>query len=408
MYAFRKPFSTGIYEGYTLWNMDYKILLIIAQVLGYMTSKFIGIRVVSAMNPGNRGKYIILFILLAEFSLFLFAVAPFPYGIIFLFLNGLPLGMIWGIVFSYLEGRKVTEILAAGLSASFILSSGAVKATGKWLILNLSVPEVWMPFVTGLIYLPPLLIGIWMLNKIPPPDPDEKRMRSERVPMSRADRKKLFIDLGGSLFFLIIVYCYLTAYRDFRDNFASDMWLELGYADSSNIFTLTEIPVALCVLIALGALCKIKNNWHAFLANYFLITAGILLIWISSLLMKLNPISPVVWSILTGIGVYLAYVPFGSMLFERMIAILRYRSNAGFLIYIADSAGYLGSIAVLLLKNFFAVNISAYNFIVRFAVIAGILPVVILVISGILFKRKMNKLAVRSSIQAGHRRTDHS
>jgi hypothetical protein len=42
MYAFRKPFTAGLYEGLSLWGVDYKIVLITTQVLGYMLSKFIG------------------------------------------------------------------------------------------------------------------------------------------------------------------------------------------------------------------------------------------------------------------------------------------------------------------------------------------------------------------------------
>ena len=67
-------------------------------------------------------------------------------------LNGLPLGMIWGLVFSYLEGRRQTELLGAGLSVSFIFSSGVVKSVGKVLMQDFGVTQMWMPFLTGLIF----------------------------------------------------------------------------------------------------------------------------------------------------------------------------------------------------------------------------------------------------------------
>ena len=50
-----------------------------------------------------------------------------------MFINGLPLGMVFGLVMAYLEGRRQTEMLAAVLCASFIVSSGFVKSVGKWL-----------------------------------------------------------------------------------------------------------------------------------------------------------------------------------------------------------------------------------------------------------------------------------
>ena len=67
------------------------------------------------------------------------------------FLNGLPLGMIFGLVLAFLEGRKCTEALAAGLCASFIVSSGVVKSVGRWLIVNQGYSEFEMPWITGLI-----------------------------------------------------------------------------------------------------------------------------------------------------------------------------------------------------------------------------------------------------------------
>lgn len=389
MYAFRKPFSAGIYSGFELFEMNYKTVLILSQVLGYMCSKFIGIRVISSMHPKSRIWVLISFIGIAELFLLLFAFFPYPYGFIFLFFNGLPLGMIWGIVFSYLEGRSVTEILAAGLSASFIVSSGIVKSVGKWLILTFHTSEFWMPFLTGLLFLPLFLIGAWMLAKLPPPSLKEIKARNLREPMSASDRKKMTKEIGVALLLLIVVYCFLTAYRDFRDNFAADMWNELGYTQSSNVFTLTEIPIALFVLAALGILYRIKENGKAVYLNYIIISLGTILIGLSTILFNTHIIAPYLWAILTGTGVYLAYVPFNSILFERIVALLRFKSNAGFLIYLADSFGYLGSIAILLFKNFYASNISTYKFLMGIGLYIAPITVVLMLGSLFLFRKKM-------------------
>ena len=63
------------------------------------------------MTPNRRAWSIIGFILFAHLALLLFWLVPQPWNIPFLFLNGLPLGMVWGLVFSFLEGRKTTELL---------------------------------------------------------------------------------------------------------------------------------------------------------------------------------------------------------------------------------------------------------------------------------------------------------
>jgi hypothetical protein len=66
MYAFRKPFSAATYSDLTLWGIDYKIVLVVAQVLGYATAKGMGIKVVAEVKPHQRMLYIIGMILYAE------------------------------------------------------------------------------------------------------------------------------------------------------------------------------------------------------------------------------------------------------------------------------------------------------------------------------------------------------
>ena len=51
MYAFRKPFTAGAYTSTTFWGADYKTVLVVAQVLGYAVSKFVGISVVAEVQP---------------------------------------------------------------------------------------------------------------------------------------------------------------------------------------------------------------------------------------------------------------------------------------------------------------------------------------------------------------------
>ena len=55
---------------------------------------------------------------------------------------------------------------------------------------------------------------------------------------------------------------------------------------------------------------------------------------------------------LSGLGLYMGYLPYNAIFFERMIASFEYKSNVGFVMYLADAMGYLGSVSVLLLKQF--------------------------------------------------------
>lgn len=103
MYAFRKPFTVATFENLMFWGIDYKIILIISQVLGYALAKFLGIKLISELGVDKRLLYLMLMIGLAQLSLLLFGWIPAPHNTIFMFTNGLSLGMVWGVVFSYLE-----------------------------------------------------------------------------------------------------------------------------------------------------------------------------------------------------------------------------------------------------------------------------------------------------------------
>src|SRR5271165_2756689 len=102
MYSFRKGFAAGIYPGEQYFHVDYKVWLVIAQVIGYTLSKFYGIKFIAELKQNQRAKSIFVLIGIGWLALLLFAIIPAPYNIICMFINGFPLGMIWGLVFSYL------------------------------------------------------------------------------------------------------------------------------------------------------------------------------------------------------------------------------------------------------------------------------------------------------------------
>jgi len=169
VYSFRKTFSVATFQGMEFWNVSYKSWLVIFQVIGYALSKFIGIKVISELKASSRSNGILLMVSIAGASWLLFALVPPPYNIIFLFTNGFSLGMVWGMVFGYLEGRRFTEVLGAGLSISFIFSAGLCKSVGGFIIRDWGVSELWMPFTASMIFIIPLLFFIFLLNQLPPP-----------------------------------------------------------------------------------------------------------------------------------------------------------------------------------------------------------------------------------------------
>ncbi|MDB5739177.1 MAG: hypothetical protein JWP16_217 [Alphaproteobacteria bacterium] len=206
MYAFRKPFTVAHFADAAPVLVSYKIALVIAQVLGYALSKVAGIKVISEMHPEARAIAILVLIGAAELCVVLFALIPAPFNIACLFADGLALGMIWGLVFGFLEGRRTTELLGAMLCASFIVSSGVVKSVGESVMLMGWANEYWMPAVTGLLFAPLLLFCVAGLAVMPPPSPEDRRQRVARVPMDGAARRAVFIAFAPGLVALMLVY----------------------------------------------------------------------------------------------------------------------------------------------------------------------------------------------------------
>ncbi len=390
MYAFRKPFNAGTYQGYFLFGMDYKAILIIAQVFGYMISKFIGIKIISELKPKNRQRLIIGLIIFAEISLLFFGLIRPPYNFVFLFLNGLPLGMVWGIVFSYLEGRRFTEVLAMGLSISLIVSSGFLKTVyftiHEWFP---ALSEFWLPSVIGLFFLPIFLFFVWMLSVIPDPTEADKLLRAERLPMTSSDKRVVLRELGWGILCVVIVYTLLTTMRDFRDNFSVEIWNEIQPSWDKTVFSKTEAISGIVVLVCVGCLSLIRNNIKGFWATQWLITFGVLLCGGSTLLFQLHILQPFWWMLLTGLGLFLAYVPIQVAVFERIIALFKVTANAGFFVYICDSIGYLGSVALVLYKEFFMKDTSWAKVLMNFSYLVTLICIVLLVIIVLFFNRKL-------------------
>ncbi len=388
MYAFRKPFTAAGFAGMYFLHIDYKVWLVTAQVLGYMVSKFYGIRFISSIRHGNRALIILKLVLVSWGALLLFALVPPPFNIPFLFINGFPLGMIWGLVFSYLEGRKSTELMGAVLCTSFIFSSGVVKSIGKYLVVDRQVSEHWMPFVTGALFVLPIVLFTWLLDHVPAPGPEDIRLRRVRNPMSAQERKEFIRFFLPGIILVVVTYTLLTILRDFRDNFANELWTELGYADNAAIFTRTEIPVSLIVLCSMSLLILVRNNFRAFMINHYIIVAGYCITFFSTLLFTQHYVEPVSWMICVGTGLYMSYVPFNALYFERMIASYRIAGNVGFIMYVADSFGYLGSVAVLFVKQFLGIQVSWTVFFTNAVLLISFIGIAGTVLASLYFKRK--------------------
>jgi Family of unknown function (DUF5690) len=395
MFGFRKAYTVGTYNNLVFLGISYKVCLVIAQALGYMSSKFYGIRFIAGLQPNRRAGFILLFIGLAWAALLLFAIVPPPYNIICMFLNGFPLGMVFGLVLGFVEGRKTSEVIGAVLATSFIFASGLAKTIGKWLQLDWQLTDWWMPFTTGALFVVPLLLCVWLLRQAPPPAPADMAHRNKRYPMQAAERQQFLRQFGGSLVAIVLAYVVFTVVRDFSEDFANELWNETGYRNKAGIFAKTGTIISIAVLAVIGSFFLIKNNYRAFRLSHFVMMGGVLLAASATLAHQWQLITPFVWMLLAVAGMYLAYIPFNCIFFERLLATYRVKGNVSFVMYIADAFAYLGTVTVLLIKEFIPIHYSWTGFFSFLFYTAGILGTVLIAVSLLMHHRLYKQLPIQ-------------
>ena len=351
VYGFRKPFTAGTYDTDGVWGIGFKELIVLTQVAGYTLSKFAGIRVVAEVPPRRRIALLVGLVVFAEAGLVAFGGLPRPWAAVGLFVNGLALGMTFGLVFGFLEGRRSTEALAAGLCTSFIIADGVMKTVGAWL-LEQGVSEMWMPAAAGALCAGPLAVAVTVLAWTPPPCPEDRAARSVRGAIDRGERRALFRRHATGLSLIVVVYLVVTILRSVRADFAPQLWAGLGVDVPPRLYTVTEFWVALGVIVVNGLSVLVRGNRLAFLASLGVCMAGVMLLAATLVARGLALISPVSFMVLIGLSLYLPYVAIHTTVFERFFAVTRERGNVGYLLYVADALGYLGYVAVLGLRLF--------------------------------------------------------
>lgn len=393
VFAYRKPFTVATFEGIAFLGIPYQELLIyFAQGVGYMLSKFAGIKFISELKRFGRWKTSAFLVGTAWISLLFFALVPPPWGMIFLFMNGFMLGFMWGIVFSYVEGRRATDFIGAAMAVSFIFAGGFTRSVAIVLRDSWNIPEQWLGFATGALFALPLILFMYLMERIPPPDEADIKARTERKPMHGAERKKFLKLFGAGVIAVAITYVFLTIMRDIRDNFMANLWNELGHGDKPQIFTTTETITSLIVLAMMGMLVAIRKNIRAFRIIHWVVVAGFLLAGISSALFLAKQMPGMLWMQLVGLGLYMGYIPFNCIFFERMIASFRIAGNVGFLIYLVDAYGYLGSFAIVLSRHIFQINLTWSQFYPNAVVIFSVVGIMATIFSLIYFNRKYHLL----------------
>ena len=370
VYALRKPFTAAEFEGMQVAGMDYKIAVSIIQLLGYVTAKLLGIKYISELKPEGRLKFIVGSAALSEAALLAFGLLPIPYNIVALFFNGLSLGCMWGVIFSFLEGRRTTDILASIMGVSMALSSGVAKSLGLYALHDLHVSEFWVPALIGALAFPLLCFMGWMMTRFPKPTAEDTASRSERVTLDGRQRLALFRRFMPVLVLLFGANLLLTVQRDVKEDFI------VCIIDVSTIssWAFAQIDsVATLVLLAIFALLSTTYNHLKVLCMLLMLSiAGMATLAVVAANYEQFHLPVTIWLFLQSLCLDMAYLSFQTIFFERFIACFKIRGNVGFFIITIDFVGYMGTLALLVFKELHASHVDWTVFYNGMSVFVGV------------------------------------
>ena len=360
VYALRKPFTAAEFEGLQVFSMDYKIVVSIIQLLGYVSAKLLGIKYISELRPEGRLKFIIGSAALSEISLIAFGLLPMPYNIMALYFNGLSLGCMWGVIFSFLEGRRTTDILASIMGVSMALSSGVAKSLGLYTLNVLHVSEFWMPALIGAIAFPLLCFTGWMMTRFPQPTAADIASRSVRVTLNGHQRWALFRRFMPLLIMLFAANLLLTVQRDIKEDFIVCI-IDVSTV-SSWAFAQIDSIATLVLLATFALLSTTYDHLKVLCILLVLSTCGMGTLAFLGANFEQVGLPTTIWLFLQSLCLDMAYLSFQTIFFERFIACFKIKGNVGFFIITIDFVGYLGTLALLLFKEFYASHIDWASF----------------------------------------------
>lgn len=352
VYALRKPFTAATFDGLEFLGMDYKTATSIVQIAGYILSKLLGIKLVSELQRRHRLPFLIGSVAMAELSLLAFGLVPVPWNIVALFFNGLSLGCMWGVIFSYLEGRRLSGVLASVMGMSIACSSALAKSAGLYLIRDLGVDPFWMPAVIGGVAFVLLVVLAFALNALPDPSAEDRAACAERVPMDGRLRRQIFLRFVPLLTMLFTANLFVTVIRDIKEDFL------VNIVDTSQLsawaFSGVDAVVTAIILFLFLAVSLIRSHLNVLCTLLVLVLVSMFALVYVAWNYDWLALSPLAWLFVQSLGVYAAFLSFQTLFFERFVACYHIRGNVGFFIVTIDFIGYVGTVGVLVFKELFA------------------------------------------------------
>ena len=174
------------------------------------------------------------------------------------------------------------------------------------------------------------------------------------------------------LVMLFLANLMLVVVRDIKEDFLVKIFDVEGGGYSSWVFAKLDSVVTLVILALFGLMIFVRSNFRALLLLLGLVIAGMLVMAYVSFRYEALSLDPLVWLFIQSLCLYVAYLSFQTIFFDRFIACFRIRGNVGFFIVLIDFIGYTGTVLVLTVKEFCSPDVEWLPFYNRLAGYVGI------------------------------------
>mmetsp|Transcript_21493 Transcript_21493/g.67134 ORF Transcript_21493/g.67134 Transcript_21493/m.67134 type:complete len:438 (+) Transcript_21493:33-1346(+) len=353
IYLVKVPmFACGWSAAPSIGGLGFKTCLALAQVFGFAAGKVPSLLVVPKLPQQRLRCALITVIVSAGSCVTLSCMVPPALSLLLVWCASVWLAPAWSLLQRFLEGRRDTESIVAAVSFAFIGSSGLCKGAAVDLMaLGLTDAEaVAACAVTG------TCVGVLCAYGVaaqPPPSAADVEKRGQRREMTnyRVDCGRLRSEFGVGLLLTVAAYTLLGALRAYRDYFQLELFQAVGLGSSAGLFAQSEVAISLVVLTASAGLGLIEDHRRALDVIFVGSAASGAGLALLTRAHEAGHASGFAWILGLGALCFLAYVPLGTMLFDRLLAAAGENMTSVLLNLVMDTSVLIGTASLLVYKD---------------------------------------------------------
>lgn len=262
------------------------------------------------------------------------------------FLGTLPEGIFAGMLITFLEGRKKTDIY----TLFFYLGAMLGRPTSTFIGVYMSnyFEYKWIPMIISIFAFIPLITFTFLITLIPKPDQNDIENKSERKIDSEKAKQFCKYFLFG-IIGIIIISCTTFGWRTYRDYFTLEIYSqELNEIPPAWIYMAIDSSGCFFPLIMFIILNKINSNIKGFLSLSFYVLIAVIIIFIISLLSINDIINPYLFLFLSSVASYML-IPTIFPLFDRIVGASKSEISTLFLKNFSDGINNFVSFIILII-----------------------------------------------------------